>query len=255
MFWQERVAELADMLLESKKTVAVTGAGISTESGIPDFRSPGGLWTKVDPMYAFSADTFIYRPEAFYKAGLPHLASIISAKPNRAHVVLAMLEKAGLLSCVITQNVDSLHQKAGSERVYEVHGHLRSATCMKCGSSISWDHLVEKVFAGQVPARCSQCQGVYKPDCVFFGDEMTKDFDAARKEASTSDLVLVIGSSLEVAPANYLPMLASRMAILHLGPTAADYRAELIINHSAGETLDFLWQELLNRGVVAHNLE
>ncbi|MBF7083455.1 NAD-dependent deacetylase [Desulfallas sp. Bu1-1] len=247
---QERVAELADILLASKKTVVLTGAGISTESGIPDFRSPGGLWSKIDPMYAFSAETFIHRPEVFYKAGLPHLTSITTARPNRAHEVLAGLEKAGLISCVITQNVDGLHQRAGSTRVLEVHGHLRSATCMSCGSKITWDHLLDKVFAGQVPPRCGDCRGIYKPDCVFFGDSMTADFTEATREATTSELLLVVGSSLEVSPVNYLPMLAGKLAIVNLGPTMADRRALLVINNRAGQTMDLLWNELHSRGKV-----
>ena len=254
MFWQERVAILADMLLDSQKTVAFTGAGISTESGIPDFRSPDGLWSKVDPMYAFSAETFIYRPEVFYQVGLPHMGAITSARPNRAHRVLAGLEKAGLLSCVITQNVDGLHQQAGSRRVLEVHGHLRSAGCMNCGSAITWDHLMEKIFAGQMPPRCGDCRGIYKPDCVFFGDELTADYDEARKESSASELALVVGSSLEVAPANYLPLLAGRMAMVNLGSTVADDRAELIVNHRAGEAMDLLWSELQRRGVVKNEV-
>ncbi len=250
MSLREKVVQLADLLLASNKTVVLTGAGISTESGIPDFRSPGGLWSKVDPMYAFSAETFIYRPAAFYEAGLPHLNTIMSAQPNRAHEVLAGLEKAGLLACVITQNVDNLHQKAGSVRVLEVHGHLRSATCMKCGSKITWDYLLDKVFAGQIPPRCSDCQGVYKPDCVFFGDSLTADFEVAIRETADSDLMLVVGSSLEVAPVNHLPMMAKELAIVNVGPTAADHKAGLLINHKAGETMDLLWNELLKRGAV-----
>jgi NAD-dependent deacetylase len=247
---QELVVELAGMLLASKQTVALTGAGISTESGIPDFRSPGGLWSKVDPMYAFAAETFVKRPAVFYEVGLPHLSSIVTARPNRAHEVLAGLEKAGLLSCVITQNVDSLHQKAGSTRVLEVHGHLRSATCMNCGVQISWDHLLEKISAGQVPPRCNECRGVFKPDSVFFGDNLTADFTEAVARASSCDLMLVVGSSLEVAPANYLPTLAGKLAIINLGSSMADSKADLVINHRAGETLDLLWDELARRQAV-----
>ncbi|WP_347489993.1 Sir2 family NAD-dependent protein deacetylase [Desulfoscipio sp. XC116] len=246
----EQVVKLADLLLTSKKTVVLTGAGISTESGIPDFRSPGGLWSKADPMYAFSADTFNYRPAVFYRDGLPHLASINSARPNRAHEVLAALEKAGLLDCVITQNVDSLHQRAGSAGVWEVHGHLRSATCMQCGGQIIWDYLLDKVMAGQIPPRCNNCHGIYKPDCVFFGDPLTVDFMEATRAVSNSELMLVIGSSLEVEPVNHLPALAGKLVIINIGATAADSKAKLIINHRAGETMDMLYKELLRRQVI-----
>lgn len=202
---EQKIKQLTDMLVSSKKTVALTGAGISTESGIPDFRSPGGLWSKIDPMYAFSSETFIYRPEVFYRVGLPYLDGMTTAEPNKAHYVLARLEKSGLLHGVITQNVDSLHQKAGSTGVLEVHGHLRSASCMACGNQINWETLIKAVNAGQVPARCGECGGVYKPDAVFFGDDLTPDFEKAIREARGSEFMLVIGSSLEVAPANLLP--------------------------------------------------
>lgn len=246
------VAKLADLLLASKKTVVLTGAGISTESGIPDFRSPGGLWSKIDPLYAFAAETFTKRPEVFYRLGLPHLGTITSAQPNRAHEVLAELERAQLVSTIITQNVDSLHQRAGSTRVLEVHGHLRSATCMQCGASITWDKLVDKVLASQIPPRCSDsdCRGIYKPDCVFFGDNMTTDFNEAARESADSQLFLVIGSSLEVSPVNFLPMQASKLVIVNLGPTMADDRAVLTINSRAGEALDQLWNQLVDRGAV-----
>jgi len=250
MLLQERVAALAEMLLASRKTVVLTGAGVSTESGIPDFRSPGGLWTKVDPLYAFAAETFTDRPDVFYQVGLPHLTSITSARPNRCHYVLAGLERVNLVECLITQNVDGLHQQAGTRRILEVHGHLRTATCMNCGSSIIWDHLLEKVNSGQVPPRCGDCRGVYKPDCVFFGDAVSPDFSDATRETSTSELILVVGSSLEVAPVNYLPLLAEKVAVVNLGPTLVDDQAGLIINHRAGETMDLLWNELQKRGAV-----
>lgn len=249
---QNLVSRLADLLQASKKTVVLTGAGVSTESGIPDFRSPGGLWSKIDPFYAFAAETFTHRPEVFYRMGLPHLSTITGARPNRAHQVLAELEKAQLISSVITQNVDSLHQMAGSTRVLEVHGHLRSATCMRCGDNINWDRLVDKVMANQIPPRCSddECRGVYKPDCVFFGDHMPADYNEAARESSDCQLFLVVGSSLEVAPVNYLPLQADQLAIINLGPTMADDRATLTIRSRAGEALDMLWNQLAKRGVV-----
>ncbi|WP_034630465.1 SIR2 family NAD-dependent protein deacylase [Desulfotruncus alcoholivorax] len=248
---QEQVAKLAEKLLASQRTVVLTGAGVSTESGIPDFRSPGGLWSKVDPLYAFSAETFVKRPEVFYQLGLPHLASITSAKPNRAHEVLAALEKTGLVSCVVTQNVDGLHQQAGSSRVLEVHGHLRTATCMECGSKISWDFLLEKVFAGQIPPRCTDCRGIFKPDCVFFGDSMPQDFDEAIKESSASELLVVVGSSLEVAPVNYLPTVAGELVIINLGPTMADHKVSLKVGGKAGQVMDLLWENLMRNGLVS----
>ena len=244
------IEKLANLLEHSRKTVVLTGAGVSTESGIPDFRSPGGLWSKVDPMYVFSAETFTQRPQVFYEVGLPHLGAIASASPNQTHYVLAALEGAGLLAGVITQNVDGLHQKAGSSKVYELHGHFRTATCMDCGTKIGWDHLVELVMNSQIPPRCGDCRGVYKPDAVFFGDQLPRDFEESVQEARDSDLMLVIGSSLEVQPANFLPSLSKQVAIINLGATMADRRSAIKISAGAGDTLVSLWDELAARGML-----
>jgi len=245
----EKISKLADLLAESKKTMVLTGAGISTESGIPDFRGPGGLWTKVDPMLVFSADTFIYRPEIFYKQGMHLLGALRGASPNAAHHVLAELERAGLVDAVITQNIDGLHQKAGSHRVYELHGHLRSASCIKCGHKISWEGLEELVLAGQIPPRHGgQCRGVYKPDCVFFGDSLPPEFYDCCREVSQSGLLVVVGSSLEVSPVNYLPELCKNLVIINMGETMADHQAVLKIEALAGEVFTALSGVLKERG-------
>lgn len=246
---EKKVNRLADLLLDSKKTMVLTGAGISTESGIPDFRGPDGLWSKVDPMYVFHAETFIYRPEVFYKTGLPLMGHLQAARPNAAHRVIAELEEAGLVWRVVTQNVDGLHQKAGSRNVFEMHGHLRSATCLKCRSVISWDRLVEMVSAGEIPPRHEGCGGVFKPDAVFFGDPLPPDFYDCCREVSESDLLLVVGSSLEVAPVNYMPQLCKKLAIVNMGPTMEDDRAVLKVEAKAGETFTELSRVLRERGV------
>ncbi len=245
----KKVRDLADLLLESSKTMVLTGAGISTESGIPDFRGPDGLWSKVDPMYVFSAETFIYRPKVFYEAGLPLLGALHNAVPNAAHRVIAQLEEAGLVWAVVTQNVDGLHQKAGSKKIYEMHGHLRSATCLQCRHSITWDELVRMVAEGGIPPRHENCGGVFKPDAVFFGDPLPSDFYHCCREVSNSDLLLVVGSSLEVSPVNYLPELAKKLAIVNIGPTMADSRAILKIEAMAGEAFTALSGVLGERGV------
>ncbi len=249
VFVYQEVKQLADMLTGSSKTVALTGAGISTESGIPDFRSPGGLWSKVDPDIAFSRDTFIYRPEVFYQSGFQHLHAMTGAEPNKAHRVLARMQAVGLLHGIITQNVDSLHQKAGSTNVLELHGHLRSATCMKCSNKINWDQLVELVLGGRIPARC-ECRGVYKPDAVFFGDELPVDFEHSIKESRSSELMLVIGSSLEVAPANFLPQMSRRVVIINLDPTDMDGQVDLVIHGKCGEVFAALEEKLQSRGLL-----
>lgn len=245
----KKVNDLADLLLESGKTMVLTGAGISTESGIPDFRGPDGLWNKVDPMYVFHADTFIYRPKVFYEAGMPLLGALHAARPNAAHRVIAELEEAGLVRAVVTQNVDGLHQKAGSKTVYELHGHLRSATCLKCGRVIPWDRLEEMATTGELPPRHENCGGVFKPDAVFFGDPLPPDFYDCCREVSESDLLLVVGSSLEVSPVNYLPQLCKRLAIVNMGDTMADNRAILKVEAKAGEAFTLLSGVLKDRGV------
>ncbi len=245
----KKINDLADLLLESGKTMVLTGAGISTESGIPDFRGPDGLWSKVDPMYVFHAETFIYRPEVFYEAGMPLMGPLQAAQPNAAHRVIADLEEAGLVWGVVTQNVDGLHQKAGSKNVFEMHGHLRSATCLKCRHVIPWDRLAEMVAAGEIPPRHQDCGGVFKPDAVFFGDPLPPDFYDCCREVSESDLLVVVGSSLEVSPVNYLPQLCKRLAIVNMGPTMADYRAVLKVDAKAGEAFTELKRVLQERGV------
>ncbi|MHB8156079.1 MAG: SIR2 family NAD-dependent protein deacylase [Desulfocucumaceae bacterium] len=248
MNFSEKISKLADLMVESKKTVILTGAGISTESGIPDFRSPEGLWRKVDPMYVFSSETFIYRPEVFYETGMPLLGEIQAAEPNDAHRVIAGLETAGLVRSVITQNVDGLHQRAGSKMVYELHGHFRSASCINCGSSIAWRKLEEMVQSGEIPPRHSECGGVFKPDAVFFGDQLPHDFHQCCREVSESDLLVVVGSSLEVCPVNYLPGLCKKLAIVNLGGTMADHLATLKVEASAGDAFTMLAGVLKARG-------
>ncbi|MFZ5648891.1 MAG: SIR2 family NAD-dependent protein deacylase [Bacillota bacterium] len=249
MDMMDKIHLLAGLLLASNRTMVLTGAGISTESGIPDFRGPDGLWNKVDPMYVFSADTFVYRPEVFYKTGMPLLGTLQEAKPNAAHVVIGELEKAGLVWAVVTQNVDGLHQKAGSKMVYELHGHLRSATCMNCRHVIPWEQLEEMVRSGQVPPRHQSCGGVFKPDAVFFGDPLPSDFYDCCREVSESELLIVVGSSLEVSPVNYLPGLCKKLVIINMGETTYDHRAYLKIEARAGEAFTLLADALRKKGV------
>ncbi|MGB9866886.1 MAG: SIR2 family NAD-dependent protein deacylase [Bacillota bacterium] len=244
------VSRLADLVCSANHFVVLTGAGVSTESGLPDFRGRGtGLWEEVDPMEVLSADALEYRPDLFYTTGLSLLGAFTEVEPNEAHKALARLEQAGLLKAVITQNIDSLHQKAGSRRVIEVHGHLREATCMECGRKFPFCKLAEKAKAGEVPPRC-ECGGKMRPDVVLFGDPMPPAFAEAVEEANRSDFMLVIGSSLQVAPAAYLPRLAGRLAIINMEPTPYDWRAEVVIREKAGLTMSQLIQELVERGVI-----
>lgn len=240
--------QLAELIRGSTHTVVLTGAGISTESGIPDFRTPGsGLWTKVDPMEILSVTAMRADPERFYEFKIGLWRSLIAAAPNPAHLALAELEALGAISCVITQNIDSLHQRAGSRHVLEVHGHMRTGRCLACGIHVPFKELAERVEAGDCPPHC-ECGGVLRPDVVLFEDMLTDDFEEAVQEAIQCDLMLVVGSSLEVSPANSLPQYARRVAILNVGPTQMDRGACWRSRAKAGELLPLVVKELSAAG-------
>jgi NAD-dependent protein deacetylase/lipoamidase len=226
------------MIVESQPCVVLTGAGVSTESGIPDFRSRTGIWTQYDPMEYATIDAFRRDPAKVWDFYAKRLAVLAEAKPNAAHRALAELERRGLVEAVITQNVDRLHQEAGSKRVIEVHGSIRSASCLECGHREEYEQVLE---LGPVPA-CAECGAVLKPDVVMFGELLP---DGLMEEASElvggAGLLLVVGSSLEVYPVAALPEEALQagagLAIVNRGPTPYDRRADLKIDASAGETL------------------
>src|SRR5437763_12090889 len=166
----ERAARVAELLEESDSAVVLTGAGVSVPSGIPDFRTPGkGLWEKVDPMEVAHIDAFRRDPAKFWSFYRPRLNSLDEVQPNGAHESLAELERRGLLEAVITQNIDMLHLKAGSERVIEVHGSIRTASCQSCGTEFPLAE-VESLFDDEGAARCSECGGPVKPNVVLFGE-------------------------------------------------------------------------------------
>jgi NAD-dependent deacetylase len=219
--------KLADLIRQSESTVALTGAGISVPSGIPDFRSPGtGLWEKVDPMEVAHIDAFHGDPERFWSFYRPRLHALGDVEPNRAHVALAELESRGMLDAVITQNIDMLHTKAGSERVVEVHGSIRSARCMECGTEFGLEE-VDELFDDEGVAICSRCHGHVKPDVVLFGEMLPAEAIAeAEALASRADLMLCVGSSLEVYPVAGLPSVTlrrgGRLAVITQGPTPFD---------------------------------
>jgi NAD-dependent deacetylase len=236
------ITRATDLLRGARHAVALTGAGISTSSGIPDFRSPdSGLWAKVDPFAVASLFAFQSHPESFYHGMRPLARRLLEARPNPAHDALARLEAAGLLKAVITQNIDGLHQAAGSRRVHEVHGHVREGTCMRCYRVSPSADLIEQFAAqGEVP-RCS-CGGVLKPNVILFGEQLSLQvFTAARQDVSACDLMLVAGSSLEVEPVAELPLVAldggARLIIVNYQPTHLDERADLLIHADVAEIL------------------
>lgn len=244
---EEKLAHAAKLLKTARHAVALTGAGISTPSGIPDFRSPGtGLWERDDPMEVASIYALRQDPARFYRWVRPLVSLLRQAQPNPAHFALAQLEAAGLLRAVITQNIDSLHQRAGSRVVLELHGHLRTATCLNCYRRTSTDGLEEIVERGEVP-RCSYCGGVLKPDAILFGEQLPEEvFIAAMDHARRADLMLVVGSSLMVMPAAKLPAIThssgGKLLIFNLQPTYADAFAAAVFRADVVETLPKLVQ-------------
>ena len=203
---KELIKKTAQAIRRSKKVVALTGAGISVESGIPDFRGPSGLWEKFDPMEYATIEAFNANPKKVW-AMLREMGKLVEdSKPNSAHLVLAKLEQMGFLSSVVTQNIDHLHQAAGSKRVIEFHGNSTRLVCMICNRS--YDR--QEVKLKRLPPRCV-CHGVLKPNVVFFGEPIPWGaLMEARAEAESCELMLVIGTSGLVSPASDLPVMAKR---------------------------------------------
>jgi NAD-dependent deacetylase len=237
------VAQAIDYLKESQHAVALTGAGISTPSGIPDFRSPtSGLWDQADPLQVASISGFKRNPQAFFDWIHPLAKIIMNARPNPAHEALSWLEQHGPLQALITQNIDLLHMRAGSQNVYEVHGHLRQATCQKCGHKLPADDVLPEFIATRQIPRCPLCQGVLKPDVILFGELLPmRVMQAAQREVTRCDLMLVAGSSLTVAPACDLPqqakMTGARLIIVNYHETHADFMADVVIRADVADIL------------------
>lgn len=228
---------LAALVREHQPCVVLTGAGVSTESGIPDFRSETGIWAEVDPFEVASIQAFRRNPErvwSFYRERIPLLRD---AQPNPAHEAIAELERRGLVQAVVTQNIDLLHSRAGSKDVVEVHGSIRTAQCLRCLWNEQADAVLAQLETSPVPS-CPQCGEVLKPGVVLFGELLPVGaIERATQLARCARLVLVVGSSLEVWPVGGLPLEARGFAIVNRGPTALDERALLKIDGGASETL------------------
>jgi NAD-dependent deacetylase len=242
------VTRAATLLREARHAIALTGAGISTPSGIPDFRSPGsGLWENANPFVVASAIGFRVKPKAFYDWVRPLAAKTLAAEPNPAHRTLAELEARGMLSAVITQNIDGLHQKAGSREVFELHGHIRESGCLGCQKTVATDTLIETFLtSGEVP-RCDDCGGIMKPRVVLFGEQLPRDaVDAAVAHVRRTDLIVVVGSSLETVPVAQYPRLVydrgGRVIVINLSSTYIDPVADVVICGDVAEVLPRILQ-------------
>ena len=240
---QGLIEKAGGLFLEAKHAVALTGAGHSTPSGIPDFRSPGtGLWSQVDPMEVASIQTLYRDPEAWYAWYHQRGTMFLDAQPNPAHEALAELEEMGRLQAVITQNIDNLHQKAGSKRVIELHGNTREAICLRCGDIIPARLLWERYIQERQAPRCEKCSGMMKPNVILFGEMLPEEaINTAWEEAQLCDLMLIAGTSLEVTPAAHLPLMARRsgakLVIVNFQPTRADSYAEVVIREDVAKVL------------------
>jgi NAD-dependent protein deacetylase/lipoamidase len=242
----------AELLRKAKYAVVLTGAGISTPSGIPDFRSEGtGLWSRDEPMEVASLSTFRTDSERFFVWFRPLASQIFNAMPNPAHVALAELEKAGRIQSIITQNIDALHHKAGSKTVIEMHGTLRTLSCTQCFQKAeAEDYLKAFVEQGKIP-RCPTCNGVLKPDVILFGEQLPqKAWYDAQRESRRCDLMLVAGSSLEVLPVAGLPMQAidrgSHLVILNNATTYLNVRADVVIQEDVAAIIPAIAEQVLN---------
>lgn len=241
-----RDKELIEKLKNSHHVVALTGAGVSTASGIPDFRSPGGVYSKY-PEYVFDIDYFCTDPSGFYRFWKEALLPMNQAKPNSVHLLLAELERLGFLKAIITQNIDRLHQKAGSKNVIELHGNIHEHYCVKCGKEYSIDEVKELLYANPVPY-CS-CSGLIRPNIVFFGENLPSSaLNEAMKHARNCDLMVVLGSSLVVYPAAQLPIIAKEhnatLFIVNRGKTGLDGLADLKIEVDLVEFANDLAEQL-----------
>jgi NAD-dependent deacetylase len=248
----------ADLILQSRRLVVFTGAGISTESGIPDFRSPGGIWDRFDPD-DFTIDKFLSNPASRRKQWYILKEGVLTDKalPNLAHQAIAELHRLGKLDCVITQNIDNLHQKAGvpDDRVFELHGNMKWAICLECGRRYPLSEIKPRLDSGEEIPDCADCRGMLKPDIVMFGEQLpVKVLEEASRRAMASDLFIVIGSTLVVYPAAYMPIYAvesgAKLVIINLSSTLMDHQAAVLIRAKAGETMAKIAQKVSEKAAL-----
>lgn len=242
------IRQLAKHLHDAQYAVVLTGAGVSTDSGIPDFRSPdSGLWTRVDPEVIASVEGFRSDPQGFYEFWTWRFNKLKDARPNATHHLLAGLERQGMIQSVITQNIDGLHRDAGSQAVREVHGTYRRGVCVACGHTVPIEAVFEQVEAQGLPY-CQRCDGLMKPDVVLFGEMLPDALLDAEADAERADLMLALGSSLEVHPvAGLVPRAkqgGARVAVVNRDPTPYDDLADSAIHADLDSVVRALADEL-----------
>jgi NAD-dependent deacetylase len=241
----------SEIIRGSKKGVVLSGAGISTPSGIPDFRSSNSsLWERVNPMEVASLLSFRYNPESFFNWMRPLAVKINQAQPNQAHTGLARLQEAGHIQTIVTQNIDGLHQRAGSKNVLQVHGSLETLTCIGCYRQVPSNGFIEPYLEGGEIPRCQDCGKVLKPDLVLFGEQLpARTWSRAQEACKNCDVMIVAGSSLEVLPAAGLPMRAlengAHLIIINQSVTYLDVRADVVFHENLVDILPLIVKSVL----------
>jgi NAD-dependent deacetylase len=245
------VLRAAELFRKTRRVVVLTGAGISTPSGIPDFRSEGtGLWSRDEPLEAASLDTFRKAPEKFFTWFRPLAGQIFDAQPNAAHRALADFERAGHAVTIATQNIDGLHHKAGSSKVIELHGTIRTLSCTQCFRRYeSSRFLTPYIDQGTIPL-CANCNGILKPDVILFGEQLPQAaWFEAQRETRQADLMIVAGSSLEVLPVAGLPVQAvdrgAHLIVINNTPTYINVRADVVIMGDVAAVIP----DIINRAI------
>jgi NAD-dependent deacetylase len=243
---EDKLRQIAKRIIASKRVIVFSGAGLSTESGIPDFRSPGGVWDRYDPE-DFDFQNFLVSEtsrEKYWQMATEMYESIKPAQPNLAHLAIAELEKLGKLDCIITQNIDGLHFKAGNSegKVLQLHGTAIFVSCLSCKKRYDRDEIQERIRKGLKAPRCDDCGGLLKPATISFGQSMPeKETQEAYHRSSLCDLFIVIGSSLVVQPAASMPLVAKRngakLVIINRDPTPYDDMADFVLHGQAGPTM------------------
>ncbi|MFN7972108.1 MAG: Sir2 family NAD-dependent protein deacetylase [Acidobacteriota bacterium] len=241
---RDAAGAIADMLRKSRRAIALTGAGISTESGIPDFRSPGGVWSRESPVMYQDFLASASERRRYWRMRRAMYPAMRDAAPNAGHVALADLGRAGKLSLLITQNIDGLHQLAGTsgDALIEIHGNARRVVCLECGHEVAMDRVFEELDRGALEPACERCRGIVKSATVSFGQPLPPEvLERAFAAASTCDLFLVVGSSLVVEPAASLPRVARQrgagLAIVTMSETPLDRLADVVAHEACGELL------------------
>jgi NAD-dependent deacetylase len=241
MMTMQLTEKAISLIRKSDRIVALSGAGISTEAGIPDFRGAGGLWESNDLVEQLSASGFHRDPETFYRSSIRLFTAMSAAKPTATHQLLALLENMGKLRAVITQNIDGLHQAAGSGKVFEIHGTCRTGHCPKCSASFEMGNFYSEIEKGQLKVPlCPACRISIKPDIVLFEEALPEDaWNNSVEAAQQCDLMMVFGSSLVVFPAAELPMIAlesgARLLIVNFESTCYDHMAAVAIQTKLGD--------------------